>query len=54
MDYSVQCSGTLSIFLKEHGEEAKERGVVLAYDVREFQHEPFYSKQLPNPLSDVN
>ena len=45
--------GHAQYLLKQYGEAAKTRGVVLAYDVREFTENTFLSKDIPNPVQNL-
>ncbi len=45
--------GHSQYLLKKHGEEAKTRGVALAYDVRQFFTNKYFAKNLPNPVENL-
>ncbi|MDO8429398.1 MAG: phospho-sugar mutase [Candidatus Daviesbacteria bacterium] len=48
---SVQ--GHSQYLINQYGEEAKKRGVILAYDVRQFFTNKFFSNELSNPVKDL-
>lgn len=54
--WTIQSSaqGHTQYLLKKHGEEAKSRGVVLAFDVREFFTNTYFNDDLPNPVRNLN
>ena len=54
--WTVQSSaqGHSQYLLKLHGEEAKTRGLVLAYDVRQFFTNSKFDDNLPNPVRNLN
>lgn len=45
--------GHSQYLIKQYGEEAKRRGVVLAYDVRQFAGAPQLADNLPNPVKNM-
>lgn len=45
--------GHSQFLLKVYGEEAKSRGVVLAYDIRQFFTNKFFNDNLPNPVRNL-
>lgn len=46
--------GHAQYLLKQYGEDAKTRGVVLAWDVRQFYGNKYYNPDLPNPVLDLD
>ncbi len=54
--WTIQSSaqGHSQYLLKIHGDEAKQRGVVLAFDVREFFSNKYFNDELPNPVKNLN
>lgn len=46
--------GHSQYLIKKYGEEAKKRGVVLAFDVRQFYTNKFFNDSLPNPVKNLN
>jgi phosphoglucomutase/phosphomannomutase len=54
--WTIQASaqGHSQYLLKEHGDEAARRGVVLNYDVREYRQKGVYDDRLPNPLMNLD
>lgn len=53
--WNIQASaqGHSQYLLKQYKDEAKKRGVVLAYDIREFFGNKFLNSQLPNPVMNL-
>lgn len=53
--WTIQASaqGHSQYLLKKYGEDAKNRGIVFAYDVRVFLGNKFLSNGLPNPVKDL-
>jgi phosphoglucomutase len=49
----ASAQGHSQYLLKHYGEDAKSRGVVLAYDVRQFFSNQFFDNTLPNPVKDL-
>jgi phosphoglucomutase/phosphomannomutase len=49
----ASAQGHSQYLLKRHGDVAKNRGVVFAYDVREFVGNKYFNDQLPNPLKNL-
>lgn len=49
----ASCQGHSQFLIKHYDEEAKERGVVLAYDVREFFTNKYFNDDLPNPVKNL-
>jgi len=54
--WTIQASaqGHSQYLIKHYGKEAKQKGVVLAYDVREYTEEGVYNDSLPNPVMNLN
>ena len=54
--WTIQASaqGHSQFLIKESGEEAKKRGVVLTYDVRKFTQKGIYDDSAPNPVMDLD
>ncbi|HKZ34447.1 MAG TPA: phospho-sugar mutase [Patescibacteria group bacterium] len=54
--WTIQSSaqGHSQYLLSYYGEHAKTRGVVLAYDVRQFFTNQFFNDALPNPVRNLN
>jgi phosphoglucomutase/phosphomannomutase len=54
--WTIQASaqGHSQYMIKEFGEEAKQRGVVLTYDVRKYTQKGIYDDALPNPVMDLD
>ncbi len=50
--WTIQASaqGHSQYLIKQHGGSAKERGIVLTYDVREYNQKGVYDENLPNPV----
>ncbi|MFO7716127.1 phospho-sugar mutase [Desulfosarcina sp.] len=53
--WTIQASaqGHSQYLIKAHGDSARQRGVVLAYDVRQFTDTGMYDSQRPNPVKDL-
>ena len=53
--WTIQASaqGHSQYLLKHYGESAKQRGVVFAYDVREFAGNKYFNSELPNPVLNL-
>ncbi|MBI2021594.1 phospho-sugar mutase [Candidatus Daviesbacteria bacterium] len=53
--YTVKaaCQGHAQYLLKHYGEDAKKRGIALAYDVREFFGNKYLSDSLSNPVKNL-
>lgn len=49
----ISAQGHSQYLLEKHGESAKTRGVVFAYDVREFFGNQYFSDKLSNPLTNL-
>ena len=49
----TSAQGHSQYLLKTYGEDAKTRGVVLAYDVREFFGNAYFNNALPNPVQNL-
>lgn len=47
------CQGHSQFLIKHYGEEAKKRGIVISYDVREFFGNKFLSNDLKNPVKNL-
>jgi phosphoglucomutase/phosphomannomutase len=54
--WTIQASaqGHSQYMIKEFGAAAKQRGVVLAYDVRKYTQKGIYDDSLPNPVMDLD
>ncbi|MDJ0668727.1 MAG: phospho-sugar mutase [Desulfobacterales bacterium] len=54
--WTIQSSaqGHAQYLLKEFGEDARRRGIVLTYDVRIFTQQAPYSADLPNPIMNLD
>lgn len=54
--WTIQASaqGHSQYLIKQYGEDAKSRGVVLAYDVRQFFSNKYFNDDLPNPVRNLN
>jgi phosphoglucomutase len=54
--WTIQASaqGHSQYLMKQHGEKAKEKGVVLTYDVRKYTQKGIYNDNLPNPVMDLD
>jgi phosphoglucomutase/phosphomannomutase len=54
--WTIQASaqGHSQYMIKEFGQAAKQRGVVLAYDVRKYTQKGIYDDSLPNPVMDLD
>ncbi|MDL2329329.1 phospho-sugar mutase [Desulfosarcina sp. OttesenSCG-928-A07] len=54
--WTIQASaqGHSQYLIQAHGEKARRRGVVLAYDVRCFTDTRLYAENLPNPVKDLD
>jgi len=54
--WTIQASaqGHSQYLLKQYGEKARKRGIVLAYDVREFTETGIYDDSLDNPVKGLN
>ena len=54
--WTIQASaqGHSQYLLKTHGESARQQGVVLAYDVRQFTDTTCYADDRPNPVRDLD
>jgi phosphoglucomutase/phosphomannomutase len=54
--WTIQASaqGHFQYMIKEFGEAAKQRGVVLTYDVRKYTQKGIYDDSLPNPVMDLD
>ena len=46
--------GHSQYLLNKHGPDAENRGVVLAYDIREFVTNEYFDSNLPNPVRNLN
>lgn len=47
------CQGHAQFLLKQYGDDAKSRGVALAYDVREFFGNKYLSNDIENPVKNL-
>ena len=54
--WTIQSSaqGHAQYLIKQHGDEARRRGLVLTYDVRRFTATAFYAEDRPNPVRDLD
>lgn len=54
--WTIQASaqGHSQYLINHYGEDAKSRGVVLTYDVRQFFSNKHFSDELPNPVNGLN
>jgi len=54
--WTIQASaqGHSQYLIKEFGDEAKQRGVVLTYDVRKYVQKGIYDDSAPNPVKDLD
>ena len=54
--WTVQASaqGHSQYLIKHYGDDARKRGVVLAYDVRQYLQRGIYDDALPNPVKDLD
>ncbi len=54
--WTIQASaqGHSQYLIKQYGDEAGERGVVLAYDVRKYTEKGVYDDSKPNPVMDLD
>ena len=54
--WTIQSSaqGHAQYLIKQFGEDARQRGIVLAYDVRRFRETAPYADDRPNPVHDLN
>jgi phosphoglucomutase len=54
--WTIQSSaqGHAQYLIKTYGEEARQRGVVLTWDVRVFRQQAPYSPDLPSPIRDLD
>jgi len=50
---AASAQGHSEYLLEKYGEDAKERGVVLAYDVRKYPGTGIYNNDLPNPVRGI-
>jgi phosphoglucomutase/phosphomannomutase len=50
----VSAQGHAQYLINQYGKEAKERGVVLAYDVREYTQKGVYNDSLENPIMNLD
>ena len=53
--WTIQASaqGHSQFLIKQFGEDAKQRGVVLTFDVRQYSQKGIYDDTLPNPVMDL-
>lgn len=47
---AASAQGHSQFLIKKYGEKAKERGIVIAYDVRQYMDKSIYSQELHNPI----
>jgi len=54
--WTIQASaqGHSQYLLKQYGDEAKKRGVVLTYDVRKYTQTGIYDDTIPNPVMNLD
>lgn len=54
--WTIQASaqGHSQYLIKQYGEDAKTRGIVLAYDVRQFFSNKYFNDNVPNPVKNLN
>jgi phosphoglucomutase len=54
--WTIQASaqGHSQYLIRQYGEEAKQRGVVLTYDVRKYTQKGIYDDAQPNPVMDLD
>jgi phosphoglucomutase/phosphomannomutase len=54
--WTIQSSaqGHAQYLLKQYGDEAKTRGIVLTYDVRQFYSNKYFDDNKPNPVRNLN
>ena len=54
--WTIQASaqGHSQYLIKQYGDEAKKRGIVLAYDVRQFFSNKYFNDNLENPVRNLN
>ena len=50
---AASAQGHSDYLVKQYGEDARKRGVVLAYDVRKYPDTGLYSNELPNPVKGI-
>ncbi|CAN2043570.1 Phosphomannomutase [Candidatus Magnetomoraceae bacterium gMMP-13] len=55
-NWTIQASaqGHSQYLLKYYGDDAKKRGVVLAYDVRKYTEKEIYNDNIPNPVMNLD
>ena len=54
--WTIQASaqGHAQYLIKQYGEDAKSRGVILAYDVRIYSQKGIYNDNIPNPVMNLD
>ena len=54
--WTIQASaqGHSQYLIRQHGDAAKKRGVVLTFDVRKYTQKGIYDETLPNPVRDLD
>jgi len=54
--WTIQASaqGHAQYLIKQYGEDAKRRGVILAYDVRKYSQKGIYNDDIPNPVMNLD
>ncbi|MCP4105735.1 MAG: phospho-sugar mutase [Desulfobacteraceae bacterium] len=54
--WTIQASaqGHSQYLVKQHGEKAKQKGIVLTYDVRKYTQKGIYNDDIPNPVMDLD
>ena len=50
----ASAQGHSQYLIKQYGEDAKKRGVVLSYDVRKYTQTGVYDGSLPNPIMNLD
>jgi len=54
--WTIQASaqGHAQYLIKQYGDDAKKRGVILAYDVRKYTQQGIYNHTIPNPVMNLD
>jgi phosphoglucomutase/phosphomannomutase len=54
--WTIQASaqGHSQYLIKQYGDDAKKRGVILAYDVRQYSQKGIYNDDIPNPVMNLD
>ena len=50
----ASAQGHSQYLIKQHGEEAKTRGIVFTYDVRVFYTNPHFDQSIDNPVAGLD